>query len=140
MTATETTTKTDTLSLIEQKVLDKLEVSKSWIDKIYVQWLPYLNAIQTTMQTLWQYPEFRVAIYIFGTLSLIPVIIFLLFILTIILTTSIILCVLWSIIIFSTAAFGLIILTPILLTLALAVLFLVISFDTFQYIRLKSQK
>lgn len=54
MTATETTTKTDTLSLIEQKVLDKLEVSKSWIDKIYVQWLPYLNAVQTTMQTLWQ--------------------------------------------------------------------------------------
>ncbi|KAI8080961.1 hypothetical protein BDF21DRAFT_418139 [Thamnidium elegans] len=127
-------TKTSRLHQLEQKIQDKLHESKNFIDKTYVHLIPYLNAIQSSMQTLWQYPEFRLSLYIFGILSFIPVAIFLISMSVIILTTSIVLCVIWSIIVFSTAAFGLIILIPILLSFILIVIFLIISHDVYQHL------
>ncbi|GAA5806734.1 hypothetical protein MFLAVUS_000082 [Mucor flavus] len=128
---------TSTLHRLEQKIQVKLNESKSFIEKIYMHLIPYLNAIQSTMQTLW-HPEFRLSLYIFGILSFIPVAIFLISMSVIILTTSIVLCVIWSIIVFSTAALGLIILIPILLSFSLIVIFLIISHDVYQHLlRLK---
>lgn len=45
---------TSTLHQLEQKIQVKLNESKSFIEKIYVHLIPYLSAIQSTMQTLWQ--------------------------------------------------------------------------------------
>ncbi|KAI9273472.1 hypothetical protein EDC94DRAFT_594990 [Helicostylum pulchrum] len=129
---------TSTLHQLERKIQSKLLDSKNFVEKIYVHLIPYLNAIQSTMQTLWLYPEFRLSLYIFGILSFIPVAIFLISMSVIVLTTSIVLCVIWSIIVFSTAAFGLIILIPILLSFSLIVIFLIISHDVYQHLlRLK---
>ncbi|KAI7890532.1 uncharacterized protein EV154DRAFT_552243 [Mucor mucedo] len=136
MTFTELKTKPE--SKMEQKLQDQLENLKNLKQKIDKQSQPYWNAIKSTFDTCWQYQEFRLGVYIFGLLSVIPAAIFVLFLSSVVFITSVLVSFIWTFFVFSAGAFGLIILLPILFSISIAVAFLIVGHDVYQYlIRLK---
>lgn len=82
--------------------------------------------------------EFRLGVYIFGLLSVIPAAFFLLFLALVILFTTVLVSFVWTFFVFSALTIGLMILVPILFACSITVGFLIIGYGAYQYLlRLK---
>lgn len=137
-TTTTSNSKAFTASKMEENLYIRLENSKDYFTKANNVLLPYWNAILRVFNVFWQYQEFRLGVYIFGLLSMIPSALFLLFLAVVVFSTTIFVGLAWTFFVFSALTVGLMFLVPILIGCSIIVGGLIAGYDVYQYlVRLK---
>ncbi|KAI9472030.1 MAG: hypothetical protein EXX96DRAFT_344538 [Benjaminiella poitrasii] len=97
----------------------KVECVKQFAVKLFNLCQLYWHLAVETVDQLWLYNEFRLGIYVFGLLSFIPIMLFLLFISLVILLTTVLTSFLWTLSVFLALTIGLVLLVPVLCGFAL---------------------
>ncbi|GAN03651.1 hypothetical protein MAM1_0045d03106 [Mucor ambiguus] len=123
----------DNASDMEMKLQSKMESYKNFVVKMYHQVQSYWDAIKTNLFHLWQYEEFRLGVYIFGLLSIIPTACFLLFLAIVILVSTVVASFIWTFFVFSTLTLGLMVLVPILMACSVAAGFFIVGYHVYHY-------
>ncbi|CAO3656136.1 unnamed protein product [Mucor fragilis] len=125
-------------SEMEKKLQSKLESCKHVAVKMYHQSQFYWDAIKINLVHLWQYEEFRLGVYIFGLLSVIPTTCFLLFLAIVVLVSTVVASFIWTFFVFSALTLGLMVLVPILMACSVTAGFFIVGYHVYHYLlRLK---
>ncbi|KAL7323998.1 hypothetical protein PS15p_210578 [Mucor circinelloides] len=125
-------------SEMEKKLQSRMESCKYFVMRMYHQAQFYWDAIKINLVHLWQYEEFRLGVYIFGLLSVVPTAFFLLFLAIVVLISTVVASFIWTFFVFSALTLGLMVLVPILMACSVTVGFFIVGYDVYQYLlRLK---
>ncbi|KAF1801734.1 hypothetical protein FB192DRAFT_1374373, partial [Mucor lusitanicus] len=119
---------------MERKLQSKMESYKHFAVKMYHQAQFYWDAIKVNLVHLWQYEEFRLGVYIFGLLSVIPTACFLLFLAVVVLVSTVVASFIWTFFVFSALTLGLMVLVPILMACSVTVGFFIIGYHGYRYV------
>ncbi|KAG2192846.1 hypothetical protein INT46_010873 [Mucor plumbeus] len=112
----------------------KMETSRNFIMKLCHQAQFYWDAIKVNLINFWQLQEFKLGVYIFGLLSVIPAAFFLLFLALVIIFTTVLVSFVWIFFVCSALTIGLMILVPILFVCSIIVGFLTVGYYVYQYL------
>ncbi|KAK4513639.1 uncharacterized protein ATC70_005643 [Mucor velutinosus] len=118
----------------EKKLQSKLESYKHFALKMYHQAQFYWDAIKVNLVHLWQYEEFRLGVYVFGLLSVIPTACFLLFLAVVVLLSTVVASFIWTFFVFSALTLGLMVLVPILMACSVTVGFFIVGYHVYYYL------
>lgn len=119
---------------MEKKLHSKMESYKQFVVKMYHQAQFYWGAIKVNLVHLWQYEEFRLGVYIFGLLSVIPTACFLLLLAIVVLVSTVVASFIWTFFVFSALTLGLMVLVPILIACSVTVGFFIIGYHVYHYV------
>ncbi|KAI8972016.1 hypothetical protein BDF20DRAFT_887980 [Mycotypha africana] len=119
---------------VQRNVQTKLESSKNFLMKTQHRAQFYWSAFEATMKELWQQQDFRLACYIFGSLTAIPLGIFLAFISGVMLFATVTSTFIWSFFVFSAIAVGLVGLLPVLFGFFVTTVIIMSGYYAYKYL------
>ncbi|RCI01610.1 hypothetical protein CU097_015946 [Rhizopus azygosporus] len=118
----------------EQQLYEKISYLKDIMLTFYTQLLYFCGTATAAYNALWQFPEFRLGVYVFILLAAIPVCLFLLFTTVVVFITTTIISAVWSAFVITAIGFALVLLIPILIASALVAGLFTLSYLLYCYV------